>query len=59
VGQVIRGKRERGRSAQIVIYDVQGTPLTKQFLDEMEVELNRFLNSSSEGKTKAITMVVE
>lgn len=56
---VIRGKNRRGRAAQIVIYDLQGGELPKEFLDGLEDALNTFLGESAFGKTVAITVNVE
>lgn len=56
---VIRGKNRKGRAAQIVMYDLQGGELPKEFLDGLEEAINTFLSESSFGKTVAITVNVE
>lgn len=59
MAQIIRGKNRKGRSAQIVVYDLQGTALPKEFLEKMEAELLTFLESHPAGSSVAVTVNVE
>lgn len=59
MAQIIRSKNRTGRSAQIVVYDLQGSPLPQEFLEKMEAQLVSFLESDPAGSTVAVTVNVE
>ena len=59
MAQIIRGKNRKGRSAQIVIYDLQGTVLPKEFLEKMEGQILKFLETDAFGSSVAVTVNVE
>lgn len=59
MGQIIRGKNRKGRAAQFVVYDVQGTQLPQEFLEKLEAAISAFLDKDSLGSKIAITVNVE
>lgn len=59
MAQIIRSKNRKGRSAQIVVYDLQGTQLPKEFIEKMEASLLEFLEKDSFGSSVAVTVNVE
>jgi hypothetical protein len=59
MAQIIRSKNRKGRSAQIVVYDLQGTPLAKEFIEKMEERILGFLEEHPAGKSVAVTVNVE
>jgi hypothetical protein len=59
MAQLIRGKNRKGRSAQFIIYDLQGTQLSEEFLEKLENAVNAFLNQDSLGNKVAVTLNVE
>jgi len=59
MAQIIRSKNRKGRSAQIVVYDLQGTELPKEFLSNLEAQIVSFLEKDSFGSSVAVTVNVE
>lgn len=59
MAQIIRSKNQKGRSAQIVLYDLQGTTLPKEFIEKVEAALVTVLEENSAGSSIAITVNVE
>jgi len=59
MAQIIRSKNRKGRSAQIVVYDLQGTQLSREFLEKMEAQLLSFIEKDPAGSTVAVTVNVE
>ena len=59
MAQIIRSKNRKGRSVQIVVYDLQGTQLPKEFIEKMEARLLEFLEEDSWGSSVAVTVNVE
>lgn len=59
MAQLIRGKNRKGRSAQIVVYDLQGTQLPREFIEKMEAQILSFLEEHPNGSSVAVTVNVE
>jgi hypothetical protein len=59
MAQIIRSKNRKGRAAQIVVYDLQGTQLPKEFLEKLEGAISTFLDQDSLGGKVAVTVNVE
>jgi len=59
MAQIIRSKNRKGRSAQIVVYDLQGTELPKEFLQNLEAQIVSFLEKDAFGSSVAVTVNVE
>lgn len=59
MAQIIRSKNRKGRSAQVVLYDLQGTALPKEFIEKVEAALLNVLEENSAGSSVAITVNVE
>lgn len=59
MAQIIKGKNRKGRSAQIVVYDLQGSQLPPEFLEKMEAHLLTFLEDHPNGSSVAVTVNVE
>ena len=59
MAQIIKGKNRKGRSAQIVVYDLQGTQLPREFIEKMEAHLLTFLENDPAGSSVAVTVNVE
>lgn len=59
MAQVIRSKNRKGRSAQIVLYDLQGTALPKEFIEAVEASLLSVLEEHPAGSSVAVTVNVE
>jgi hypothetical protein len=57
--RLIAQRKRPGRVAYICVYDVQGTNLSRDFMDGLEAMLEKYLKEAPGGSATVMTVVQE